>query len=251
MEAPATAPAFDTGAVAVVTGGSRGIGRAVAEHLGACGVHVEIAYRAASGEAEATAARIVERGGSAALRKLDVTSEESVRDLFRSVRSERERVDVLVNSAGITRDGYIAVMSRKKFCEVIDTNMVGTFLCSREAAKIMAYRGTGAIVNVASTTFARGNAGQANYAASKGAIISFTRTLALELAGHGVRANAVAPGLIATDMTRRVPAEIAEHVPLGRFGTACEVANLIAFLASRQASYITGATFTVDGGMSA
>lgn len=245
-------PAFSPGAVAIVLGASRGIGRAAAEDLAAHGVHVIIGYiRGAEGAKEAVAS-INGAGGSATLYEIDVTDEDQVRGLFRHVRTDFGRLDVLVNSAGITQDGFAAMMSARKFDTVMKVNAHGTFLTCREGLKLMADRRRGSIVNVASTVYASGKVGQANYCASKGAVVSLTRSLALEAAESGIRINCVAPGYIQTDMTRKLnskPPANCPPIPMGRFGSPREVAALITFLASDRASYMTGSIVVVDGGL--
>jgi len=246
-----TTAVFPPEAVAVVTGGSRGIGRAAAEDLAASGARVVIAYRNSVDDAEDVARTIELKGGCVELVRMDVADEEQVRELFRQVRRQFGRVDILVNSAGIKKDGYTAAMSLSKFRDVVDVNLIGTFLCSREAVRQMSYQREGAIVNIASAGFAAANPGQANYSASKGAIVSFTRTLAVEVAKHGVRVNAIAPGLVTTDMTKGMPSSAVTQIPIGRFAEPEEVARVVTFLASPAASYVTASTVVVDGGISA
>jgi 3-oxoacyl-[acyl-carrier protein] reductase len=243
---------FRLGATGVVLGGGRGIGRAAAVDLAAHGVHVIVGYSRRPDEAKDVVATIEGVGGSAELFEVDVRQEESVRSLFMHVREGLGRLDVLVNSAGIIEDGFVAMMSARKFDAVMEVNARGTFLACRDALKIMALQRHGAIVNVASTAYASGKTGQANYCASKGAVVSFTRALALEAADAGVRANCVAPGYIDTDMTRKLnrkPPPGITPIPLGRFGRPEEVAHLITFLASERASYMTGSIVGVDGGI--
>ncbi|WP_447001763.1 3-oxoacyl-ACP reductase FabG [Saccharothrix isguenensis] len=244
---------FTEGSVALVTGGSRGIGRAVALDLASHGVHVVVNYSRSEQPAKELVAQIEADGGSASTAGADVTDEAAVRAMFQAVRSEHGRLDVLVTSAGVTRDRFMVVMGSKDFRETMDVNMTGTFLACREALRIMQHQRRGAIVTLSSSSGLDGGfPGQTNYVASKGAIIAFTKALSNEAAPHGVRANCVAPGFIATDMTKSIPAKIrAEYesrIRLGRMGTPEEVAQLVTFLASDRASYITSETFVANGG---
>ncbi|MBB5802518.1 3-oxoacyl-[acyl-carrier protein] reductase [Saccharothrix ecbatanensis] len=244
---------FTEGSVALVTGGSRGIGRAVALDLASHGVHVVVNYSRSEQPAKELVAQIEADGGSASTAGADVTDEAAVRAMFQGVRSEHGRLDVLVTSAGVTRDRFMVVMGSKDFRETMDVNMTGTFLACREALRIMQHQRRGAIVTLSSSSGLDGGfPGQTNYVASKGAIIAFTKALSNEAAPHGVRANCVAPGFIATDMTKSIPAKIrAEYesrIRLGRMGTPEEVAQLVTFLASDRASYITSETFVANGG---
>ncbi|MFD1149141.1 3-oxoacyl-ACP reductase FabG [Saccharothrix hoggarensis] len=244
---------FTEGSVALVTGGSRGIGRAVALDLASHGVHVVVNYSRSEQPAKELVAQIEADGGSASTAGADVTDEAAVRAMFQAVRAEHGRLDVLVTSAGVTRDRFMVVMGTKDFRETMDVNMTGTFLACREALRIMQHQRRGSIVTLSSSSGLDGGfPGQTNYVASKGAIIAFTKALSNEAAPHGVRANCVAPGFIATDMTKSIPAKIrAEYesrIRLGRMGTPEEVAQLVTFLASDRASYITSETFVANGG---
>jgi 3-oxoacyl-[acyl-carrier protein] reductase len=244
---------FPSGTVALVTGAGRGIGRAVAEDLARAGAGVVVTYNQSESAAKDTVAAIEEAGGTAWLRQLDVTEEQSVRQTFREVRRELRRLDILVCNAGINLDGFLVAMSTKKFETVVEVNLHGTVYCCREAAKIMMNQRSGSIVTISSAPGVRGFQGATNYCASKGAIVSFTRSLSQEVASHGIRVNAVAPGFINTEMVSTLPAEIRERylelVPLGRLGTAEEIAPVVTFLASDRASYITGSVITADGGL--
>jgi len=244
---------FPAGTVALVTGGSRGIGSAISRDLAAEGAEVIVNYVRGKAAAEETVTAIRGAGGAARAYQADVTDEVAIRSMFDMVRSEFGRLDVLVNSAAITQDAPVAHMHLDDFEQVMRVNMSGTFLCCREAARLMIAARRGAIVNLSSTT-SQGGPGTANYAASKGAIISFTRSVAAELAPYGIRANVVSPGLIETGLSDRMRADVrqavVEHIPLDRAGSPAEVARVVSFLASDRASYMTGATAEVDGGLS-
>jgi 3-oxoacyl-[acyl-carrier protein] reductase len=243
----------DQARIAVVTGGSRGIGRAVVKDLAASGVTVVFTYNGNQAKAEDVVREIEEAGGQAVAIKCDVSREKEVKDLFKQVRTTYGKLDILVNNAGITNDGFVAMMSEAKFEEVVKVNLGGTFLTTREAVKLMMKQKSGVIINLASTTGISGNKAQTNYAASKGGIISFTKALAQEVAEHNIRANVVAPGFIETDMTKGmdqgVLSRMLELIPLRRIGKPEDIAYLVTFLSSDRASYITGKVYTVDGGM--
>jgi 3-oxoacyl-[acyl-carrier protein] reductase len=237
--------------VAVVTGASRGIGRATAERLARDGFVVVINY-ASSAEAADEVRRVIEEaGGSAVAIRADVSKPDEVRALFAAV-DDLGTLEVLVNNAGVTADGLCVRMSDEAWKRVLDVNLYGAFLCSREAIARMMKARKGSIVNVSSIVGLYGNAGQANYAASKAGIIGLTKSLAREVGKRGIRVNAVAPGFIQTEMTASLADradEIAARVPLGRLGEASEVAEAVAFLCSDAASYITGAVLEVSGGL--
>ncbi|WP_277681659.1 3-oxoacyl-ACP reductase FabG [Saccharomonospora azurea] len=244
---------FAAGSVALVTGGSRGIGRAVALDLAANGNHVVINYSRSEDQAKELVARIESEGGSASTIRADVTDEGSVREMFRALRSEHGRLDVLVTSAGVTRDKHLVAMSSALFDETMDINMKGTFYACREALRIMQHQRRGSIVTLSSASGLDGGfPGQTNYVASKGAIIAFSKALSYEAAPYGVRVNVVAPGFVETDMTRVIPAKLRENyasrIRLGRMGRPEEIAHLVTFLASDRASYITSETFVANGG---
>ncbi|WP_330239439.1 3-oxoacyl-ACP reductase FabG [Streptomyces sp. NBC_00525] len=243
---------FPEGTRALVTGASRGIGAATALALAEHGCDVVVNYRSSEAKAEEVAEQIRALGRQALLVRADVGDEAQVMAMFKRVRTEWGPVQVAVLNSGVTADGHLAAMSSAKWQEVIDTNLTGSFLTAREATKQM-YASGGAIVLIASTSGIAGRAGQANYAASKGGVISLAKTLSYEVAPRGIRVNVVAPGFIDTDMVKKVPPahlkEALQVIPMGRTGTAGEVAQAAVFMASPAASYITGKVLTVDGGM--
>jgi len=237
--------------VAIVTGGSRGIGRATALALAASGASVAVNYASSSSAADEVVAKIAAMGGKAIALQADVSKEEDVDNLVKTTKKELGSIDVLVNNAGITRDTLLLRMKPADWQAVIDLNLTGVFLCTRAVSKIMLKQKSGRIINIASVAGQMGNPGQANYSAAKAGVIGFTKTVAKELAPRGVTVNAVAPGFIATDMTSDLEADgILQFIPLGRYGASEEVAGMIRFLAADPAAaYITGQTFNVDGGM--
>lgn len=239
------------GQVAIVTGGSRGIGRATAIALAAEGAHIVVNYASSSTAAEAVVAEVQGMGGEAIAVQADVSNVEQVDALIEAAMSRWGHVDVLVNNAGITRDTLLLRMKPEDWQAVIDLNLTGVFLCTRAVSKIMLKQRSGRIVNITSVAGQMGNPGQANYSAAKAGVIGFTKTVAKELASRGITVNAVAPGFIATDMTHNLDAEgILKFIPLGRYGQPEEVAGLIRFLAADPAAaYITGQVMNVDGGM--
>ena len=239
------------GQIALVTGASRGIGRAVALALAAEGAEVVVNYASSPEAAEAVVAEIQAKGGSAYALKADVSDEASVDDLIKTVLTRSERIDVLVNNAGITRDGLLMRMKTEDWQAVINLNLTGVFLCTRAVSRPMLKQRSGRIINITSVVGLMGNAGQANYAAAKAGVVGLTRSSAKEMASRGITVNAVAPGFIATDMTKDLAADaILSAIPLGRFGSPDQVAGAVRFLAADPAAaYITGQVLQVDGGM--
>ncbi|MEI7813490.1 MAG: 3-oxoacyl-[acyl-carrier-protein] reductase [Coriobacteriia bacterium] len=240
--------------VALVTGASSGIGARIALQLAGEGAAVAVNYYPGmEADAEGVVADIESAGGIAAAFPADVTVSERCEALVAAVLEKFGALDVLVNNAGITRDGLIVRMSDADWQAVISTNLTGVFFCTRAAGKVMMKARTGAIVNVASVIGLVGNAGQANYAAAKAGVIGLTKSTARELASRGVRANAVAPGFIETAMTAKLPENVREAakqtISMRTFGTPDDVAMAVAFLASDEAGYITGQTLAIDGGM--
>ena len=241
------------GKTALVTGASRGIGRAIALRLAAEGASVAINYAGNTAKAEETKAAIEAVGGKAALFQADVSDSAQVERMVAAVTEAFGTIDILVNNAGITRDGLLMRMKEEDFDAVLDTNLKGIFHVTKAVSKLMMKKRAGRIVNMASVVGIMGNAGQTNYAAAKAGVIGFTKSAAREFAARGITVNAVAPGFIATDMTAAMPEKAKEAtlaaIPLRRMGEPEDVANAVAFLVSDQASYITGQVVKVDGGM--
>jgi 3-oxoacyl-[acyl-carrier protein] reductase len=242
-----------TGQVALVTGGGRGIGRAIALALAGCGANVAINYRGNAASAEETVAAISATGRVGRAFQADVSQSAEVEGLVKATIAELGRIDILVNNAGITRDGLLMRMKDDDFDSVLNTNLRGVFLCTKAVLRPMTKQRSGRIINISSVIGLLGNAGQANYAAAKAGIIGFTKSTAREIASRGITVNAVAPGFIETEMTEVLAEETRAGalaaIPLGRFGSPADVAALVCFLASDAAAYITGQTLNVDGGM--
>lgn len=241
-----------SGQVAIVTGASQGLGRAMAIALGSNGARVACVARNAE-KLASTVQAIVEAGGSAEAFSCDVKSRESVDKVVDGVADNWGRLDILVNNAGVTRDTLLPRMSDEEWDDVIDTNLRGTFLFARAASRHMMRARYGRIINISSVSGIMGNAGQTNYSASKAGMIGLTRSLSKELAGRKVTINAIAPGFIESEMTKAlgdtILTEVSKRIPAKRLGQADEVAAAVLFLASSAASYITGQTIVVDGGM--
>jgi 3-oxoacyl-[acyl-carrier protein] reductase len=238
--------------VALVTGGAQGIGRTISEELTRAGAHVVLGDVNLEG-AQATAEAINNSGGSASAVKIDVSNATEVREVFDFIVKDKKPVDIVVNNAGITRDGLMVRMKESDWDLVLDINLKGSFLCSQQAAKQMMKQKSGVIVNIASIVGVMGNFGQANYSASKAGVIGLTKTLAREVASRGIRVNAIAPGFIDTEMTRVLDEEVRqkliEQIPLARLGLPEDVARCVNFLVSDKSSYITGQVINLNGGM--
>lgn len=241
------------GKIALVTGASRGIGRAIALAMAEQGAVVGINYAGNVAAAEEVKQQIEAAGGKAMLLQADVADAQAAEEMIKKVVGEFGRLDILVNNAGITRDGLLMRMKEADWDDVLSTNLKGVFNCTKAATKPMMKQRSGRIVNMASVVGLTGNAGQANYAAAKAGVIGFSKTAAKELAARGITVNVVAPGFIDTDMTAVLPDKVKEEmtkgIPFGRMGTAADVAAAVIFLVSDHASYITGQTLNVDGGM--
>ena len=239
--------------VVLVTGGSRGIGKEVALKFAKEGYNVVTNYVSDKTDKEKLQKEFEENGVKALVLKADVTKKEDVENLVSKAIAEFGKIDVLVNNAGITRDNLLIRMPEEDFDKVLETNLKGTFLVTKAVTKYMMKKRCGSIINLSSVVGVAGNAGQSNYSASKAGIIGFTKSIAKELASRNIRANAVAPGFIETDMTEVLPEAVKENIhnqiPLKRMGTAKEVAELIYFLGSENSSYITGQVINIDGGM--
>lgn len=242
-----------TSRVALVTGASRGIGRAIAEQLAADGHRVAVNYIRSQDEAEAVAEKIRAGGGEAKSVGADVGSADAVASLFQEVESSLGPVEILVNSAGITRDGLLLRMKVTDWDDVLATNLRSVFLCTKAALRAMVKARWGRVISVTSVAGISGNAGQANYSAAKAGIIGFTKAVAKEVGSRGITVNAVAPGFIETDMTAELDdatrAEVQRRVSVGRFGTPQEIASAVGYLAGEQAGYVNGQVVVVDGGL--
>lgn len=241
------------GKVALITGASRGIGRAVAIELAKAGAKVIINYSGNITAAQDVENVIKSNGGEAIIIQSDVASSESVDAMVKQVMDSYGRIDILVNNAGITRDNLLMRMKEEDWDAVMNTNLKGIYNCTKAVSRIMMKQKCGKIINMTSVVGITGNAGQANYAAAKAGVIGFTKSMAKELASRGITVNAVAPGFIATDMTAVLPdqvkSELTTKIPLGRLGSTDDISAAVLFLVSEAANYITGQTLNVDGGM--
>lgn len=243
-----------TGKVALVTGAGRGIGRTIARTLAKNGATVIVNYNGSKESAEAVVAEIVQDGGSAEAMQCNVADFASSEEFVRTVLDQYKRVDILVNNAGITRDNLIMRMTEEDYDAVLDTNLKGAFNMIRHLSRSMIRQRSGRIINISSVSGVLGNAGQSNYSASKAGLIGLTKSVAREFASRGISVNAVAPGFIDTDMTRNMTEEakkaLNSMIPMGRMGSAEDIADLVLFLAGEHSDYITGQVICVDGGMS-
>ena len=242
------------GKIAVVTGGARGIGRKTSLQLSEAGATVIVNYRKSKDQAEAIRLEISRRGGTVEVIKADISTPAQVEAFFEHIRNRYQRLDILVNNAGIIKDNLLLAMEISDWDKVHDVNLRGAFLCTRLAAEMMMFHHWGKIINIASVGAIRGGRGQTNYASAKGGLVAFTRACAVELGGKGIQVNAVLPGIIDTQMSKRARkragAKIMQRIPAARYGETDDVANLVVFLASDKADYITGQAICVDGGLS-
>ena len=241
------------GQVAIVTGASRGIGRAIALALARSGAYVIVNYRGNRAAAEETMSALAAQGGQGELCPFDIAAENQVETAVKKIVDGHRKVDILVNNAGVTSDSLLMRMKPSDWDEVIGTNLKGTVLCTKAVSRVMVRQHEGRIVNLSSVVGQVGNSGQSLYAASKAGIIGFTKAMAREVASRGITVNAVAPGFIESDMTARLPdklrQEFLQAIPLGRFGTCEEVAEMILFLTGPGGAYITGQVFNINGGL--
>jgi len=242
-----------SGKIAVVTGGSRGIGRAICQRLAALGATVIVNYVSNPAAAEETVKSIQNAGGKAESIQFNVAVAGEIEAAFKNIIDAHGRVDILVNNAGITRDGLLMKMKDEQWDEVLNTNLKGVFLCTKAVSRAMMKQRWGRIINITSVIGFAGNAGQANYAAAKAGIVGFTKSVAKELASRGITVNGVAPGYIVTDMTRDLSEEVTNtikgEIPMGVLGEAKDIAGAVAYLASDDARYVTGQFIHVNGGM--
>ena len=242
-----------TDKIALVTGAGRGIGRAIAETFAAQGAYVYLNYHGSEAAAQDAVAQIVQDGGKAEAVRCNVADFQACGEMIAQIVKKSGRLDILVNNAGITKDGLLMKMSEEDYDQVLDINLKGTFHTIRHASRYLLKQRSGRIINITSVSGVLGNAGQANYSASKAGVIGLTKSAARELASRGICVNAVAPGYVETDMTRALPeqvkAQMLSQIPLGRAASPQEIADVVLFLASEQSAYMTGQVLCVDGGM--
>ena len=240
-----------SGKIALVTGASRGIGKSIALTLGKLGAEVIVNYSSSEAKADEVVETITNGGGKAYKLKFDVADEESVNNGINEIIQKNSTIDILINNAGITRDGLLMRMKSSQWDEVMNTNLKGVFLCTKSVSKYMIKQRKGNIINISSIVGLIGNPGQANYSAAKAGVIGFTKTCAKEFASRNINVNSIAPGFIQTEMTENLDNEqLLNLIPLGRLGNTEQIAELVAFLVSSEAgSYITGQTISIDGGM--
>ena len=243
-----------SGKTALVTGGSRGIGRECSKTLAAAGARVIVNYHKSEEKALKVVHEILEAGGEAEVFRADIANLDEVQMLFAHIREKHKRIDILVNNAGIIKDMLLLSMELPDWDRVLDLNLKGAFLCTKHAAEMMMHQHAGKVINISSIGAIKCGRGQSNYAAAKGGLLSFTRACAVELSAKGIQVNAVLPGMIETDMSRRVRKlagdAILKSIPAGRYGSPADIANMVAFLASNLSDYICGQAICVDGGMS-
>jgi 3-oxoacyl-[acyl-carrier protein] reductase len=241
------------GKVAVVTGASRGLGRGIAVKLASLGAKTAVNYLSNDAEAEKVVQTITDANGEAFSIKANVADSDAVKNMMRQVVEKWGNIDILVNNAGITRDGLLPRMTDEAWDEVININLRGAYLCTKFALRSMMNQPWGRIINISSLAGVAGNAGQANYSASKGGLIAFTKSVAREVGSRNITANVIAPGFFLTDMTQKLPQEardaIVARIPLKRYGTPEDLAELVAFLASQHSNYITAQVICIDGGV--
>lgn len=241
------------GQIGIVTGGSRGIGRAVVLALGRLGAHVIINYRDNQTAATKTLEDLKNRGGHGEIGQFDVTNETQIEEVVKKIVDQHKKIDILVNNAGVTSDNLLLRMRSEDWDQVVGTNLKGTVFCTKSVSRVMIRQRYGRIINMSSVVGQMGNAGQSLYASTKAGIIGFTKAMAREVASRGITVNAVAPGFIETEMTAQLSAKMQEEflrsIPLGRFGTCDEVAEVVAFLAGPGSGYITGQVLSVNGGL--